>query len=62
MFQQSLPMPRAGKHANNAIRCEDQRIPQQRPTRLARAKNNPLDPDYLAGKYINLTFILSQVQ
>ena len=29
--------------------CEDQRVPDQRPSRLARTKNNPLDPDYTAG-------------
>ncbi|KDR22203.1 RNA-binding protein NOB1 [Zootermopsis nevadensis] len=45
----SLPTPKGGKHANNPILCEDQRIPDQRPSRLARTKNNPLDPDYTAG-------------
>ncbi|CAB3365903.1 Hypothetical predicted protein [Cloeon dipterum] len=47
--QQNLPTPKGGKHAKNQIRCEDQPMPQQRATRLARAKNNPLDPDYIAG-------------
>jgi hypothetical protein len=42
-------MPKGGKHANNPILCEDQRVPDQRPSRLARTKNNPLDPDYTAG-------------
>lgn len=45
----SLPTPKGGKHANNPILCEDQRIPEQRPSRLARTKNNPLDADYIAG-------------
>ncbi|XP_066992303.2 RNA-binding protein NOB1 isoform X2 [Anabrus simplex] len=45
----SLPKPQGGKHANNPILCEDQRIPHQRPSRLARTKTNPLDPDYTAG-------------
>ncbi|KAF4524321.1 hypothetical protein B566_EDAN005379 [Ephemera danica] len=45
----SLKMHFSRKHANNDIRFEDQPIPQQRPTRLARVKNNPLDPDYIAG-------------
>lgn len=45
----SLPTPKGGKHANNPILCEDQRVPDQRPSRLARTKNNPLDPDYTAG-------------
>ncbi|OTF78442.1 RNA-binding protein NOB1-like protein, partial [Euroglyphus maynei] len=31
----SLPMPRGGKHANNPILCEDQRIPQQRKSKTA---------------------------
>lgn len=48
----SLPTPKGGKHANNPILFEDQRIPQQRPTRQARMKNNPLDSDYIAGKSI----------
>lgn len=42
-------MPKGGKHANNPILCEDQPMPQQHPSRLARMKNNPLDDDYIAG-------------
>lgn len=42
-------MPKGGKHANNPILCEDQPMPDQRPSRLARLKNNPLDDDYIAG-------------
>lgn len=49
IFQFSLPTPKGGKHANNPILCEDQPIPDQRPSRLARIKNNPLDDDYIAG-------------
>uniref|UniRef100_A0A1B6IH33 Nin one binding (NOB1) Zn-ribbon-like domain-containing protein n=2 Tax=Homalodisca liturata TaxID=320908 RepID=A0A1B6IH33_9HEMI len=45
----SLPRPQGGKHANNPILCEDQPVPDQRPTRLARTKTNPLDEDYIAG-------------
>ncbi|KAL1123923.1 hypothetical protein AAG570_001693 [Ranatra chinensis] len=45
----SLPMPKGGKHALNPILCEDQRMPQQRLTKLAKAVNDPLDPDYIAG-------------
>ncbi|XP_072753536.1 RNA-binding protein NOB1 [Anoplolepis gracilipes] len=44
-----LPMPKGGKHANNPILCEDQPMPEQRSSRLARTKNNPLDDDYIAG-------------
>lgn len=44
-----LPMPKGGKHANNPILCEDQPMPQQHLSRLARTKNNPLDDDYIAG-------------
>lgn len=42
-------MPKGGKHANNPILCADQPMPEQRPSRLARIKNNPLDDDYIAG-------------
>ncbi|XP_011314804.1 RNA-binding protein NOB1 [Fopius arisanus] len=45
----SLPTPKGGKHANNPILCEDQPIPDQRPSRLARMKNDPLNDDYIAG-------------
>ncbi|XP_076247110.1 RNA-binding protein NOB1 [Calliopsis andreniformis] len=45
----SLPMPKGGKHANNPILCEDQPVPDQRPSRLARTKNDPLQDDYIAG-------------
>ncbi|XP_017793866.1 PREDICTED: RNA-binding protein NOB1 [Habropoda laboriosa] len=45
----SLPMPKGGKHACNPILCEDQPIPDQRPSRLARIKNDPLQDDYIAG-------------
>ncbi|XP_034952378.1 RNA-binding protein NOB1 [Chelonus insularis] len=44
----SLPTPQGGKHANNPILCEDQPVPDQRPSRLARTKVNPLDDDYIA--------------
>ncbi|KAJ8888712.1 hypothetical protein PR048_008204 [Dryococelus australis] len=45
----SLPIPKGGKHANNPILVEDQRLPQQHASRLARQKNDPLAPDYIAG-------------
>jgi len=45
----SLPKPAGGKHAINPILCEDQQFAQQRTTRIARAKNNPMDPDYICG-------------
>ncbi|KYM82393.1 Ras-related protein Rab-2 [Atta colombica] len=45
----SLPTPKGGKHANNPILCADQPMPKQRPSRLARIKNDPLDDDYIAG-------------
>lgn len=48
-LQFSLPMPKGGKHSNNPILCEDQPIPDQRPTRLARMQNNPLEDDFIAG-------------
>lgn len=49
----SLPAPKGGAHANNPILTEDQPRANQRPTRLARTKNNPLNPDYIAGNYLN---------
>nr|CAI5827791.1 unnamed protein product [Callosobruchus analis] len=45
----SLPTIRGGKHPNNPILVEDQPMPDNKPTRLARMKNNPLDDDYIAG-------------
>ncbi|XP_044743917.1 RNA-binding protein NOB1 [Chrysoperla carnea] len=45
----SLPTPKGGKHANNPILFEDQPRPDQRPTRLAKTKNDPLAADYIAG-------------
>ncbi|XP_039278617.1 RNA-binding protein NOB1 [Nilaparvata lugens] len=45
----SLPTPVGGKHANYPLLCEDQPRPDQRPTRLAKMRNNPLEPDYIAG-------------
>ena len=46
----SLPKPAGGKHAVNPILCEDQQFAQQRKTKIARAKNDPLNPDYISGK------------
>ncbi|XP_046466111.1 RNA-binding protein NOB1 [Neodiprion pinetum] len=45
----SLPTPQGGKHANNPILFEDQPRPDQRPSRLARTRNDPLNDDYVAG-------------
>ncbi|XP_064466562.1 RNA-binding protein NOB1-like [Ornithodoros turicata] len=45
----SLPMPKGGKHANNPILCEDQRIPQNRPSKMALRKLDALDPDYVTN-------------
>ncbi|XP_056642249.1 RNA-binding protein NOB1 [Diorhabda sublineata] len=45
----SLPRIKGGKHPNNPILVEDQPMPDNKPTRLARTKNNPLDDDYTAG-------------
>lgn len=51
-----LPAPQGGKHANNPILCEDQRIPQQRPSKMALKKNNPLGVDYIASAYSSKLF------
>jgi len=45
----SLPKPQGGKHAINPRLVEDQPMPHQRPSRLAKTKTNALDPDYIAG-------------
>lgn len=44
----SLPKPQGGKHAINPRLVEDQPMPHQRPSRLAKTKTNALDPDYIA--------------
>jgi len=46
----SLPMPKGGKYAVNPILVENQRMPQQRASKLGRTRTNALDPDYVAGK------------
>lgn len=48
---QSIPRPRGGKHSSNPILFEDQPIPKQFPSRVARTKTNALDEDYIAGNY-----------
>lgn len=45
----SLPRIQGGKHPNNPILVEDQPMPDQKPSRLAKTKNNPLNDDYIAG-------------
>uniref|UniRef100_A0A146L0L7 RNA-binding protein NOB1 n=1 Tax=Lygus hesperus TaxID=30085 RepID=A0A146L0L7_LYGHE len=44
-----IPRFRGGKHSNNPILSEDQRVPQQRLSNLARKKTDALNPDYIAG-------------
>lgn len=46
---QSIPRPQGGKHSSNPILFEDQPIPKQMPSRVARTKTNALDEDYIAG-------------
>lgn len=45
----SMPTMKGGKHANNPRLVEDQPMPDQRPSRIARMKNNPMADDYIAG-------------
>lgn len=47
----SIPRPQGGKHSSNPILFEDQPIPKQMPSRVARTKTNAMDEDYIAGKY-----------
>lgn len=46
---QSLPRPQGGKHSRNPIVVEDQPIPRQNVTRVAKTKTQPLNEDYIAG-------------
>lgn len=46
---QSIPRPRGGKHSCNPILFEDQPIPKQMPSRVARTKTNAMEEDYVAG-------------
>lgn len=46
----SIPRPQGGKHSSNPILFEDQPIPKQMPSRVARTKTNAMDEDYIAGK------------
>lgn len=45
----SLPHFKGGKHSANPIIFEDQQIPKQMPSRVARTKTSALDEDYIAG-------------
>lgn len=44
-----MPTPKGGKHACNPIRIVDQPMPDQKLSRLAKMKNDPLNDDYIAG-------------
>ncbi|XP_017012984.2 RNA-binding protein NOB1 [Drosophila takahashii] len=46
---QSLPRFTGGKHSRNPILFEDQPMPRQMPSRVAKTKTNALDQDYMAG-------------
>ena len=45
----SLPAPKGGKHGVNPRLFEDQREAQQRLSKRAILKNNPMDADFIAG-------------
>jgi len=51
----SLPAPKGGKHSFNPRLVADQRDAQQRLSRRAILKNNPMDPDFIAGSSPFLT-------
>lgn len=57
----SLPTIKGGKHPNNPILVDDQPMPDNKPTRLARTKNNPLDDDYTAGKLVKYLYLNSKL-
>ncbi|XP_034475842.1 RNA-binding protein NOB1 [Drosophila innubila] len=46
---QSLPRFHGGKHSRNPILFEDQPMPRQMPSRVAKTKTNALNDDYIAG-------------
>ncbi|XP_075159046.1 RNA-binding protein NOB1 [Haematobia irritans] len=46
---QSIPLFRGGKHSRNPILFEDQPMPRQMPSRVAKTKTNALEEDYIAG-------------
>ncbi|XP_065364112.1 RNA-binding protein NOB1 [Calliphora vicina] len=46
---QSLPRFQGGKHSRNPILFEDQPMPRQMPSRVAKTKTNALNEDYMAG-------------
>ncbi|XP_002023026.2 RNA-binding protein NOB1 [Drosophila persimilis] len=46
---QSLPKFQGGKHSRNPILFEDQPMPRQMPSRVAKTKTNAMDEDYIAG-------------
>merc|ERR1719452_332887 len=54
----SLPAPKGGKHAVNPKLVEDQREAQQRLSKKALQRNNPLGNDYIAG---NSPFMVKDV-
>lgn len=55
---QSIPTFRGGKHSSNPILFEDQPIPKQFPSRVARTKTNALDEDYIAGKFGMISLLI----
>jgi len=42
----SLPTPKGGKHSNNPLLAEDQRVPHQRPSKKSSQKNDVWSEDY----------------
>ena len=54
-------MPKGGKYAVNPILVENQRMPQQRASKLGRTRTNALDPDYVAGIYLTFPWVGSNV-
>lgn len=58
---QSIPKPQGGKHSSNPILFEDQPIPKQFPSRVARTKTNAMDEDYIAGKFRDFSTAKSKI-
>ncbi len=47
LLQYSLPAPKGGKHARNPVLFEDQPLPQNRMSKRATERINPMDPEYI---------------
>ena len=57
----SIPQPRGGHHGFIPYLTEDTKLPTQKATLMAMTKNNPLHPDFIAGKLFERSFKIVNV-